>query len=213
MHRFSSPDPCHGSGPPDDPSDDGPDNDPGAPPHGGSDESDTAEKPLDSPPRPDHGPKTFFTVTDSLFTPAESLSASTSSTSILPAPRLSYNDSSNVISGSSTRQKPMGHILNETFQCMWGSSHGGLHCNDLFCGYNLSAHIREAHGIRGSDKSRVICMWDSCNVELSKESLSRHVEEKHLRIVYSCSECAGTYSRRDRLNRHRKEAHGLEFAS
>ncbi|KAG1792982.1 kinase-like domain-containing protein [Suillus plorans] len=49
MHRLSSPDPCHGSGPPDDPSDDRPDNDPGASPHGGSNESDTVEQPPGSP--------------------------------------------------------------------------------------------------------------------------------------------------------------------
>ncbi|KAG1890512.1 kinase-like domain-containing protein [Suillus fuscotomentosus] len=78
MHRFSSPDPCHGSGPPDDPSDDGPDNDPGASPHGGSNESDTVEQPPGSPPGRESKP------------------------SILLKPRISYRHSGSATTHSGT---------------------------------------------------------------------------------------------------------------
>ncbi|KAG1890521.1 uncharacterized protein F5891DRAFT_123022 [Suillus fuscotomentosus] len=126
-------------------------------------------------------------------------------------PTISYNDRCNKVSEFSTRRAHMPHSLAEVFLCMWGSSHG-LHCNDLFLGCNLSHHLLKVHGIRGSDNSHVICKWDSCDLEVNKESLSRHVEERHLRIVHSC-ECGKTFSRRDTLSRHRRDVHRLEFAS
>ncbi|KAG2126658.1 hypothetical protein BD769DRAFT_1461326 [Suillus cothurnatus] len=113
-----------------------------------------------------------------------------------------YYYSSNGGSGSSASQT--GHSLDETFQCMWSSAHGyGLHCNALICGRNLSVHLREAHGIYGADKDRVVCQWEFCNKELNKESLTRHLEETHMGIIHRC-QCGSTFSRRDTLNKHMK---------
>ncbi|KAG1768611.1 hypothetical protein EV702DRAFT_931101, partial [Suillus placidus] len=86
----------------------------------------------------------------------------------------------------------------ETFLCMWG-----MNCNALIRGYNLSAHLHEAHGIHGQDRTLVMCKWNHCGRELNKESLCRHVEEIHMGIVYTC-ECGNAYSRRDTLNRHKQ---------
>ncbi|KAG1845321.1 hypothetical protein DFJ58DRAFT_801199 [Suillus subalutaceus] len=99
-----------------------------------------------------------------------------------------------------SNSEPDHHAVGEMFQCMWDVGHG-LHCNALIRGHKLSAHLREAHGIRGSDKDRFWCLWNSCNREFNKESLSRHVEEVHMVISYGCG-CGKTYSRRDTLNRH-----------
>ncbi|KAG1819690.1 uncharacterized protein BJ212DRAFT_1060736 [Suillus subaureus] len=85
---------------------------------------------------------------------------------------------------------------------MWDCAHG-LYCNALIRGHNLSAHLREVHGIHGTDKTRVICKWKRCDRELHKESLVRHVEEAHMGISHPC-ECGATFSRRDTLNRHKK---------
>jgi hypothetical protein len=75
------------SRPPDDPSDDTPDNFPGASPYHGY--NDTAEQPPDSQPVPsDYKLKTL-----TLITVADNLSASTSSTPAISVPALfSYND-------------------------------------------------------------------------------------------------------------------------
>ncbi|KAG2035728.1 hypothetical protein BDR03DRAFT_961390 [Suillus americanus] len=116
-----------------------------------------------------------------------------------------YNYSSNGVSAPST-SAPGQHSLDEMFQCMWDCGYG-LHCNALIHGHNLSAHLREAHGIYGSDKTRFWCLWNSCNREFNKESLSRHVEEVHMGIVYQCTGCGSTYTRKDTLNRHRLKMH------
>ncbi|KAG1857882.1 hypothetical protein C8R48DRAFT_269827 [Suillus tomentosus] len=100
---------------------------------------------------------------------------------------------------------PEKHRIDETFQCFWHWPQcQDLHCNDFFYGYNLSRHLQEKHGIHGSDKDHVFCLWNSCYLELNKESLTRHVEEKHLKIVHPCG-CGKEFSRRDTLNRHRRE--------
>ncbi|KAG2749958.1 hypothetical protein P692DRAFT_20730885 [Suillus brevipes Sb2] len=90
------------------------------------------------------------------------------------------------------------------FQCYWVCANG-LRCNALIRGYNLSTHLREVHGVHGSDKSRVPCCWMSCNMELNKESLTRHIEEVHLMIAHQCVSCGATFSRRDTLSRHNKK--------
>ncbi|KAG2124514.1 hypothetical protein BD769DRAFT_874711 [Suillus cothurnatus] len=115
-----------------------------------------------------------------------------------------WNHSNSGLSNSSALNPD--HSLDEVFQCMWGYP-GGLHCNALFRGHNLSAHLREVHGINGTDKTRFLCQWDSCVREFNKESLVRHVEELHMRIVYSCK-CGNTFSRRDTLNKHRTTCSG-----
>ncbi|KAG1781232.1 kinase-like domain-containing protein [Suillus placidus] len=189
LHRFHSPDSC--SRPPDDPPDDAPDDFPGASPHDGSDDSDTTEQPPDSPPlHPDHELKTLTTV-------MEKLSASTSSTP-------TYNIPPNYSSGADHE----GHSLKEIFLCKWDGP-DGLPCRDLIFGHQISYHLREVHGIRGSDKSPVWCMWAGCNKQLNRESLSKHVEEIHLGIVYSC-DCGNAYSRTDILERHRKTCTGRQ---
>ncbi|KAG2032693.1 hypothetical protein BDR03DRAFT_969253 [Suillus americanus] len=132
----------------------------------------------------------------------EKLSAPTSNLPAHSTSRILFNYSSGRLNESSTVLAPGVHSLDKPFQCMWDVAHR-LHCNALIRGYNISSHLREVHGIHGSDKCRNMCIWNGCNRELKKESLLRHVEEVHLRIVYSC-DCGNTYSRRDTLNRHQR---------
>ncbi|KIK37491.1 hypothetical protein CY34DRAFT_31295, partial [Suillus luteus UH-Slu-Lm8-n1] len=77
-------------------------------------------------------------------------------------------------------------------------------CNDFVHGYDLSAHLREVHGHNRSDKGRAWCQWNSCNKELNNDCILRHIEEIHLRIVYTCAECGNTFTRRDTLSKHRR---------
>ncbi|KAG1860897.1 hypothetical protein F4604DRAFT_1112676 [Suillus subluteus] len=99
------------------------------------------------------------------------------------------------------------HSLDEMFLCMWDVQHR-LRCNALIRGHNFPRHLHEAHGIHGSDRTRVFCLWRSCNKELNKESLSRHVEEVHLRITFS-SDCGNMYSHRHTLKLHKRTCTGL----
>ena len=99
------------------------------------------------------------------------------------------------------------HTLDETFMCRWREVYG-LHCGSLFCGNNLTAHLRDAHDIHGADKKRVYCLWEGCNTEMNKESIARHVEEKHLMVVYPCGTCRSSFTRRDTLKKHKTTCSG-----
>ncbi|KAG2117418.1 hypothetical protein BD769DRAFT_1485039 [Suillus cothurnatus] len=92
--------------------------------------------------------------------------------------------------------------------CLW-DVRDGLRCNELIRGQYIPTHFREAHGIHGPDKKRVICLWESCNREFNKESLARHVGEVHLGIVFPC-DCGAVFSRKDTLNKHRRACTGLQ---
>ncbi|KAG2033893.1 hypothetical protein BDR03DRAFT_966423 [Suillus americanus] len=84
----------------------------------------------------------------------------------------------------------------------------GLHCDALIRGHDLHAHLREAHGIHGSDLTRFFCLWRSCHKELNKESLV-HLEEMHLGIRYY-RDCGADFLRRDTLWRHKRTCTGLQ---
>ncbi|KAG2352261.1 hypothetical protein BDR07DRAFT_1438574 [Suillus spraguei] len=93
--------------------------------------------------------------------------------------------------------------------CMWNRPDGSR-CDYLFFAHELSTHLREYHGIRGADKLRVHCCWNGCHKELKKESLSRHVEEKHLMIMYPCNTCNKTFTREYNLRHHKKNCPAQE---
>ncbi|KAG2143354.1 hypothetical protein BD769DRAFT_1044549 [Suillus cothurnatus] len=153
-----------------------------------------AEQPPDSPPLyPDDELKTLITVTDYS-------SASTSSTPAFSAPVFSVHDSGNEIS-ESTIPGPKGHSLEEIFQCKWGGPNG-LSCDEPIHGHNISSHLRQVHEIHGHHNLLVMCRWTGCNKQLRKDNLSRHVEEIHLGITYSCN-CGKTFRRKSSLSAHR----------
>ncbi|KIK41285.1 hypothetical protein CY34DRAFT_29177, partial [Suillus luteus UH-Slu-Lm8-n1] len=86
--------------------------------------------------------------------------------------------------------------------CLWVGA-DGLHCDDLIRCYDLDTHLRQVHGVHGSDKDRMLCRWRSCNKELNKENFVRHIEEIHMGIVHTCTACGATFSRKDTLIKHR----------
>ncbi|KAG1898731.1 kinase-like domain-containing protein [Suillus fuscotomentosus] len=192
MHRVSSPESC--SKPPEDHPDDAPDDFPGTSPRGGSNDSDTTEQPPDSLPLySDYELKTLFTVADnfSAFTPAFAVST------IFYDNRYNGASESSIIPGSC-------HSLEGMFQCKWNGPNG-LSCDHLIHPHDLSSHLREVHEIRGSGNSRNQCIWDGCNRVLRRDTLLRHINEVHGRVVrHSCDSCGRKFRRLCMLNGHRR---------
>jgi hypothetical protein len=89
---------------------------------------------------------------------------------------------------------------------MWDCDTPGTHYNELFCGDELSAHLRD-HGICGTDKLHFTCLWKCCGVELNKESVVWHVKEKHLAISYACNICNQALSHKYKLDAHHRKNH------
>jgi serine/threonine protein kinase len=172
MHRLHSPDSC--SRPPDHPSDDVPDDSPGASPHYGFYDSDTAEQPSDSPlTYPDHELKNLIMVVDNS-------SASTSSTSAFSALASSSYDPSDETFESSTTPGP-GHFRKGIFQCKWVGSNG-LTCNELIHSRDISYHLSQVHEIGGDHNSPVECRWSGCGRQSRRDSIPTHVRA-HLRTL------------------------------
>ncbi|KAG1843390.1 hypothetical protein C8R48DRAFT_618852 [Suillus tomentosus] len=90
------------------------------------------------------------------------------------------------------------------FQCKWNGPNG-LSCYHPIHPHDLSSHLREVHGIRGSVNSRTQCIWDGCNREFRRDTILRHINEVHGRAVrYSCDSCGRTFKRPYILNEHRR---------
>ncbi|KAG2107167.1 uncharacterized protein F5147DRAFT_209590 [Suillus discolor] len=97
--------------------------------------------------------------------------------------------------------EPSGYTFEQMNECRWRRPDGS-HCSYPFLDHELSAHLREYHGIRGGDKSRVCCSWEDCTQELNKENLSKHVKGTHLKVAYSCDTCNKTFTREYNRNSH-----------
>ncbi|KAG1798481.1 uncharacterized protein HD556DRAFT_186200 [Suillus plorans] len=97
--------------------------------------------------------------------------------------------------------EPSGYTFERMNECRWRRP-GGSHCSYPFLDHELSAHLREYHGIRGGDKLRVRCSWEDCTQELNKENLLRHMKGTHLKVAYSCDTCNKTFTREYNRNSH-----------
>ncbi|KAI6025010.1 hypothetical protein PISMIDRAFT_673185 [Pisolithus microcarpus 441] len=80
-------------------------------------------------------------------------------------------------------------------------------CGVLVPGESFAAHLREAHGIFGNDKTKFKCQWVDCGLQMNKESVGRHVAESHLLYRYPCPYCGEIFSRKNTLNGHLRKKH------
>jgi hypothetical protein len=67
------------------------------------------------------------------------------------------------------------HILGN---CRW-VDRGGT-CNELLSWKSVSAHLRDRHVVRYGSEQLVTCLWLGCSSIMKKESLVRHIRERHL---------------------------------
>lgn len=99
-----------------------------------------------------------------------------------------------------------------------GSS--GTGARQYCCGDHLSSilldrgehhkHTISFH-IRGSENGRVTCQWQGCNVQLKRESITKHVLNTHLGRKYGCTICGKWYKgEKSSVRRHAKTAHPKE---
>ncbi|KAG9315156.1 hypothetical protein JVU11DRAFT_4279 [Chiua virens] len=88
--------------------------------------------------------------------------------------------------------------------CFWATAHGP--CNKAVLGSEFAEHLRSCHDITVADGVQLNCLWSGCSTELKKESLMRHIQEKHLEWRYACPVCGErftrNYTRQNHLRRH-----------
>ncbi|KAF8558112.1 hypothetical protein OG21DRAFT_1481648 [Imleria badia] len=65
------------------------------------------------------------------------------------------------------------------YTCGWVT--GQVICSSFVQVADFPDHLR-SHGLVGSEQTKVKCCWVSCSADMKKESLVRHVNEKHLEL-------------------------------
>jgi hypothetical protein len=82
-------------------------------------------------------------------------------------------------------------------------------CSSLVQGPDFTEHLRSHHGIGGPDKAQLMCCWIGCFAEMKKESLVRHVNERHLEFKYACPNCPEQFTRDYTLRNHMLKKHSV----
>jgi hypothetical protein len=91
------------------------------------------------------------------------------------------------------------------YPCYWVT--GQAVCGSLVQDLEFPEHLRCHHGVGGPDKAQLMCCWIGCFTEMKKESLMRHVNEKHLEIKYACPNCPEQFTRIHTLQSHMSIKH------
>ena len=91
-------------------------------------------------------------------------------------------------------------------RCLWGGRCGALLPNATV--QEIRAHLREAHGVPGRDRTaRIPCLWDGrCSRSsdcILPGGMGKHVATCHFKIMRrSCASCGQAFCRQDSLVRH-----------
>ncbi len=91
-------------------------------------------------------------------------------------------------------------------RCLWGGRCGTLLANATV--QEIRAHLREAHGVPGRDRTaRIPCLWDGrCSRSsdfILPGGMGKHVATCHFKIMRrSCASCGQAFCRQDSLVRH-----------
>ncbi|KAH0833173.1 hypothetical protein J3R83DRAFT_12201, partial [Lanmaoa asiatica] len=89
--------------------------------------------------------------------------------------------------------------------CCWSTPQGI--CCALIKGRDFPEHLRTNHGIIGPEKALLRCYWVDCFAEMKKESLTRHVQERHLELRYQCPNCPEQFTRSYTMHNHISRKH------
>ena len=91
--------------------------------------------------------------------------------------------------------------------CGWEMSSDTV-CGIPIIGDLFPVHLRDHHGVVGDNSAKIECKWTKCGREMNKESIVRHVTERHLQYKFVCDECDAIFTRRHTLNNHVLRKHG-----
>ncbi|KAF8134885.1 hypothetical protein EV363DRAFT_1396352 [Boletus edulis] len=91
------------------------------------------------------------------------------------------------------------------YVCLWVTN--GVVCNSHFQASEFPEHLRAAHGVVGQDKTPLVCCWYNCSTEMKKESVMRHVNEKHLEQRHMCPTCHEQFTRAHTMQNHVTKKH------
>lgn len=94
---------------------------------------------------------------------------------------------------------------NRSYRCCWVI--GPALCGLSVPGSEFPDHLRSHHGVTGSEKTPVMCCWDGCFMEMNRESLVRHVNERHLELKYACPNCFEQFTRPYTMHNHMLKKH------
>ena len=101
----------------------------------------------------------------------------------------------------------MNHPQYYFYPCCWVT--GQAACDLVVQGLDFSEHLRSHHGVGGPEKAPLVCCWSGCFAEMKKESLMRHVNEKHLEIKHACPSCPEQFTRDYTLRNHVSKKHSV----
>ena len=93
------------------------------------------------------------------------------------------------------------------YRCYWMT--GQAVCGSLIQGLEFPEHLRSHHGIGGPDNAQLKCCWIGCFAEMKKESLIRHVNERHLEFKYICPNCPEQFTRVHTMRKHMLKEHSV----
>ncbi|KAG6373318.1 hypothetical protein JVT61DRAFT_6459 [Boletus reticuloceps] len=91
------------------------------------------------------------------------------------------------------------------YVCLWVTN--GVVCNLHFQASEFPDHLRAAHGVVGADKASLTCCWVNCFTEMKKESVMRHMNEKHLELRHVCPTCNEQFTRTYTMQNHIARKH------
>ncbi|KIM64267.1 hypothetical protein SCLCIDRAFT_115761 [Scleroderma citrinum Foug A] len=102
-------------------------------------------------------------------------------------------------------QQLVDNAAQQPHTCAWVV--GNACCGLPVFRHMFPTHLRDYHGITGSDRTQFQCRWVGCGAVMNKESINRHVMEMHLQTRHTCPFCRENFSRRHTLNSHIRSKH------